>query len=108
TGDERVLPFMTKYFRWLDSLPPEDFGRGYWPKIRFGDAMASACWLYNRTGDAFLPDLAKKIHEHMQDWTTGVHDWHNVNVAQGFREPAIFYLQARDGKFLNAAGRNYD
>ena len=108
TGDARVLPFMTKYFHWLDSLPPEDFGRGYWPKIRFGDAMASACWLYNRTGDAFLPDLAKKIHEHMQDWTTGVHNWHNVNVAQGFREPAVYYLQSRDGKFLSAAGRNYD
>ena len=43
----------------------------------------------------------------MQDWTTGVHDWHNVNLSQGFREPGVYYQQARDPKFLQAAGRNY-
>ena len=108
SGDERVLPFMTKYCRWLDAQPGEYFGNGYWPRIRFGDNIETAYWLYNRTGDAFLLDLAKKIHEHMADWTSGVINWHNVNVAQGFREPALYYLQARDPKFLRAAERNYE
>jgi hypothetical protein len=98
---------MLKYHRWLNQLQPSSFGHGYWPKIRFGDNIETAYWLYNRTGEPWLLDLAKKIHENMQDWTTGVHNWHNVNIAQGFREPGVFYVQARDPKFLNAAERNY-
>ncbi|EEF63185.1 protein of unknown function DUF1680 [Pedosphaera parvula Ellin514] len=108
TGDERVIPFMTKYLKWLNQQPPEYFGNGYWPKIRWGDTIESAYWLYNRTGDTWLLDLAKKIHEHMQDWTSGVHDWHNVNIAQGFREPGVYYLQAKDSSFLQAVENNYE
>ncbi|HTL18705.1 MAG TPA: beta-L-arabinofuranosidase domain-containing protein, partial [Patescibacteria group bacterium] len=33
---------------------------------------------------------------------------HNVNIAQGFREPGVYYQQARDGKYLQAAERNYE
>lgn len=107
TRDERVIPFMLNYHRWLNQLPPSSFGQGYWPRIRFGDNIETAYWLYNRTGERWLLDLSNKIHENMQDWTTGVHNWHNVNIAQGFREPGVYYLQARDLKFLNAAERNY-
>src|ERR1043166_807721 len=84
TGDARVLPLLTRYFRWLNMQQSRNFGAGYWPKVRFGDNVETIYWLYNRTGDAWLLDLAKRIHDHMQDWTTGVHNWHNVNVSQGF------------------------
>ncbi|PWU16048.1 MAG: transcriptional initiation protein Tat [Verrucomicrobia bacterium] len=107
SGDSRVLPFMTKYFKWLNSQPPETFGRGYWPKIRFGDTIESAYWLYNRTGEAWLLELARKIHENMAHWESGVINWHNVNIAQGFREPAVFYLQTKEQKLLKAAESNY-
>jgi hypothetical protein len=107
TGDGRVLPFVTKYHKWLNEQPPDTFGNGYWPKIRFGDNIETAYWLYNRTGDKFLLDLTRKIHENMAGWTSDVINWHNVNIAQGFREPGVFYLQARDRKFLDAAERNY-
>ena len=43
----------------------------------------------------------------MQDWTSGVHDWHNVNLSQGFREPGVYYQQAREERFLRAAENNY-
>ena len=108
TSDPRVLPFLTKYFRWLNMQQSKNFGAGYWPKVRAGDSIETIYWLYNRTGDIWLLDLAKRIHENMQDWTTGVHDWHNVNIAQGFREPGVYYQQAGDGKFLNAASGNYN
>ncbi len=108
TGDERVLPFMTKYFKWLNEQPPETFKRGYWPNVRWGDTIETAYWLYNRTGDAFLLETAKKIHENMAKWADGIIDWHNVNIAQGFREPGVYYMQAKDPKFLAAAERNYD
>ncbi len=108
TGDERVLPFLTKYFRWLNTLPGEDFGAGYWPRIRFGDNIATIYWLYNRTGEPWLLELAKRIHENMENWTSGVHNWHNVSLAQGFREPGVYYQEAKDQKFLRAAESNYE
>src|SRR6267378_2721015 len=49
--DERVVPFLTKYFQWLNRQPGESFGAGYWPKIRFGDNIESIYWVYNRTGE---------------------------------------------------------
>ena len=60
TGDPRVLPFMTKYFRWELAYPEKDFLVGYWPKIRGGDNLESVYWLYNRTGEKWLLDLAEK------------------------------------------------
>jgi len=108
TGDERVVPFLTEYFKWLNTQPGANFGAGYWPKIRFGDNVETVYWVYNRTGESWLLELAKRIHDNMQDWTTGIHDWHNVNLAQGFREPGVYYQQAREEKFLRAAENNYD
>jgi hypothetical protein len=106
-GDSRVLPFLTKYFQWLNTQPGANFGAGYWPKIRFGDNIQSIYWLYNHTGDAFLLELAKKIHENMARWDSGVINWHNVNISEGFREPGVYYQQAREDRFLEAAERNY-
>jgi len=107
TGDDRVPPFMLKYFRWQNSLPPESFGAGYWPRMRAGDNLESVYWLYNRRGEPWLLDLARKIHENMADWTTAVPNWHNVNIAQCFREPAEYWLQAKASHLLAAAERNY-
>jgi hypothetical protein len=107
SGDRRVLPFLTRYFRWQLGRPDSDLGAGYWPKLRMGDNIESVYWLYNRTGDAWLLDLAKRLQTNMSDWTSGVCNWHNVNIAQGFRAPAIYYLQAKEQKYLAAAERNY-
>jgi len=108
TGDKRVLDFMTKYFRWQLALPEADMLPGSWQKIRAGDNLESIHWLYNRTGDAWLLELGRKIHARTADWTGGIASWHGVNICQGFREPAVFYVQARDEKFLQAAVRNYE
>jgi hypothetical protein len=107
TGDARVLPFMTRYFKWQNQLPATAFGVGYWPKIRAGDNIESAHWLYNRTGEAWLLDLARKVHENMARWDKDVINWHNVNIAQGFRAPGVYYVQAREPRLLFAAERNY-
>jgi hypothetical protein len=107
TGDPRVLPFFTRYFKWLNSQPSEDFAAGYWPKIRFGDNIETIYWLYDRTGESWLLGLAKKIHDNMARWDSGVINWHNVNISQGFREPGVYYQQARDERFLEDAERNY-
>jgi hypothetical protein len=106
--DERVIPFMTKYFKWELNYPEKDFLVGYWPKIRGGDNLESVYWLYNRTAEPWLLDVAKKIHDHTSNWTRGVINLHNVNFAQSFREPAEYWQQAKDETFLNATQRDYD
>lgn len=108
SGDARVLALMTKYFHWQNQLPPSAFGEGYWPKIRAGDNIESIYWLYNRTGDAWLLELAKKIHDHMAAWHTDVVDWHNVNFAQGFRAGTVFSMQSQNAADRKSAERNYE
>ncbi|MBI5387322.1 MAG: glycoside hydrolase family 127 protein [Verrucomicrobia bacterium] len=107
SGDRRVLDVMTRYLKWENTLPASAFGEGYWPKIRAGDNIESAFWLYNRTGEAWLLDLAKKIHQGMARWDTDVIDWHNVNLAQGFRAGTVFWMQSKDAAHLESAERNY-
>lgn len=108
TGDARVLPFMTKYFRWQMTVPLEDFLSASWQKQRGGDNLDSILWLYNRTGDPWLLDLARVNHERTNDWSGGVASWHNVNFAECFREPAQFFQIAKDPRYVKATVRNYD
>jgi hypothetical protein len=67
TGDERVIPFMTKYFRWQLNLPVSEFLPGSWQKYRGGDNLDSIYWLYNRTGEPWLLELAQRTHERTAD-----------------------------------------
>jgi hypothetical protein len=108
TGDKRVIEMMTRYFKYLDRLPDEKFLLGYWPKMRGGDLLSSVYWLYNRTGEKWLLGLARKVHRRTADWTSGVINWHNVNVAQGFGEPTAYWVQSGERKHLRASYRNYD
>ena len=107
SGDKRVIELMTKYFRWQMTLPDEHFLEPFWQNQRASDNLASVYWLYNRTGDEWLLELAEKIHRNTADWTGGVASWHVVNIAQCFRGPAVFYQQAKDVKFLNATENDY-
>lgn len=108
TGDERVLPFMKAYFAWQLACPEAEFLAGFWPKMRAGDNLESVYWLYNRTGESWLLELGDKIHRCTANWTGGIPTWHGVNIAQGFRQPAVYFLQSGDPAFLQAAYRNYD
>ena len=104
SGDGRVLPFLTRYFRWQLGRPDSDSAPATGRKVRMGDNLESVYWLYNRTGEAWLLDLARRMHENMADWTSGVCDWHNVNIAQGFREPADL-LHAGEGAEISGRRR---
>ena len=108
TGDKRVLPFMSKYFKWQTTVPFEELLHPFWQQIRGGDNLDSIYWLYNHTGEKWLLDAARVIHERTADWTIGIPNWHGVNLGQGFREPGQYYIQTRDARYLSAAERNYD
>ncbi len=118
-GDERVIPFMTKYFRYELNLPPDRLLPGSWQKLRGGDNLESVYWLYNRTGDKFLLDLGRRLFERTSDWTAPIlaperdkrlevsQFYHGVNIAMGFRQPGVYYQQSKDQKYLDAVERNY-
>jgi len=107
TGDKRVIELMTKYTKYLMTVPEDRFLVGYWPKMRGGDLLFSVYWLYNRTGDKFLLELAKKVHRRTAEWEKDVINWHNVNMSQGFGEAGTFYMQSKNPKHLHAAERNW-
>jgi len=121
--DSRILDFMTRYFHFQYSVSDHDFLKGYWQGLRSGDNLYSVIWLYNKTGDNFLLALGEKIHrcganwinrnttkkegnhpsQNSPDWYNLLPDWHNVNVAQGFREPAEYYLFSKNTSDLKAS-----
>jgi len=107
--DNRVIPFMTKYFDWELNLPDSMFLKDYWENSRGGDNLYSVYWLYNRTGDAGLLKLAEKIHRNTANWRQpdNLPNWHNVNIAQSFREPATYFMQSKDSGDLNATYRDF-
>lgn len=108
THDPRVIKLMDAYFKYQLALPDAKFYQAYWEHQRGGDNMFSVYWLYNRTGEKWLLDLAAKIHRHTSDWTGGVANYHGVNFAQGFREPAEYALQSHDPRQAKASERDYD
>ncbi|HTG44632.1 MAG TPA: beta-L-arabinofuranosidase domain-containing protein, partial [Verrucomicrobiae bacterium] len=104
--DQRVLDFMTRYFRWELSVTEADFLPPYWQQQRAADNLVSVYWLYNRTGDQWLLELAEKIHRRTANWTDGVPDWHNVNMSQAFGGPTTYWIQSHQQKHLQASERN--
>lgn len=105
SGDERVIKLMTDYFKWQLTIPDDKFLEDYWENSRGGDNLYTVLWLYNRTGDKFLLDLAHKIHRNTADWCqpTSLPNWHNVNIAECFREPATYYMLTGDKAMLHAS-----
>ena len=105
TQDQRVIDLMTRYFKWELALPDDQFLESYWENSRGGDNLYTVLWLYNRTGDAFLIDLAHKIHRNTADWCqdSALPNWHNVNVAQCFREPATYWMLTGDDHHRQAS-----
>jgi len=102
TGDERIPPFLEKYFRFqLRALPGHPLAKeSGWAKARGGDNLEIVLWLYNRTGEAWLLDLARLVMEQTNEWhkyyaeETG-DNWypnHIVNVMQGLKTPPLMYL----------------
>jgi len=66
-GDPRVIPLMDRYFRYqLRALPTRPLRD--WGKFRWQDELLSVLWLYNRTGSAYLIDLAKLLKQQGHDW----------------------------------------
>ena len=110
TGDKRVIDFMTKYFKYELAQPDGKIIASYWENMRGGDNLYSVYWLYNITGDAWLLDLATKLDRCTANWKMGntLPNWHVVNIAQGFREPATYAMQSKNPAHTEATYFNFN
>lgn len=113
TGDERVIKFFDKYFRYqLAELPKTPLNHWtFWGKERGGDNLYIVYWLYDKTGEEYLLKLGDIIASQTADWkgrlTDGktlsqIHSIHCVNLAQGIKEPVIRYQATKDKSDLDA------
>ncbi|WP_416349538.1 beta-L-arabinofuranosidase domain-containing protein [Proteiniphilum sp.] len=113
TGDTRVISLMTNYFRYqLKTLPEKPLGNWtFWAEFRACDNLQAVHWLYNITGEPFLLELGELLHKQSysfvdmfmhRDDLTRFNTIHCVNLAQGLKEPVIYYQQDPDKKYLEA------
>ena len=109
SNDQRVLTFMSKYFKWQMTVPDQKLLKTYWENSRGGDNLYSIYWLYNHVGEKWLLELADKIHRNTADWaqSNNLPNWHNVNIAQCFREPATYFMQSKDSAGLFATYNDF-
>lgn len=107
TGDPQVIAFLEKYFMFQRNIPPDLFLYRSWQKVRGGNNLDSIYWLYNRTGGEGLLELAALNHRNTARWYESIPTPHGVNIAQGFKEPAIFYQQNRDPSYLASPEKVY-
>ncbi len=75
SGDPRVIPFMTRYFQYeLRELPNRPLRD--WGKYRWQDNVYTVIWLYNRTGNKNLLELANLLHKQGYDWEAQFANFH--------------------------------
>ncbi|WP_220466361.1 beta-L-arabinofuranosidase domain-containing protein [Dyadobacter psychrotolerans] len=113
TGDQRVITLMTNYFQYqLKELPQKPLNNWTsWAKFRGGDNLMVVYWLYNITGDKFLLELGDLLHKQTFDFTNAFLNTdmlsnqgsiHCVNLAQGMKEPLIYYQHHPEQIYLDA------
>lgn len=109
TNDKRVLLFMLKYFKYQQAqLPAKPLSYWtHWAKSRGGENLQSIYWLYNRTGEPWLLELAQLVFSQTEDWT-GMFEsgdpkyWHGVNTGMGVKQPGVYFQQSKDERYIKA------
>ena len=105
SGDGAILTLMTNYYAFLAKQPTSVYNNG-WGATRWGDTIDVLYWLYDRTGSSALLSLVTTIHNNSANWVAGLPTLHNVNVSQGFREPAQYSVYSGNAAQLTASYNN--
>ncbi len=122
TNDPRVIPFMKRYFAYeaaaLKNCPLGKWTE--WAVSRGADNTMLVQWLYSKTKDKSLLELARLIEAQTFQWSDwlGNRDWvmwaaanqtdelwmrrHAVNVGMGLKSPVINFQRTGDPKYIKA------
>jgi len=109
TGDERVVEVIEKALHKLDKLLDEQ-PLFEWGKSRWADGVLSVYWLYESSGEEWLLNLAKKMHDQGYDWSGHFADFkykerltkdfdqttHVVNNAMAVKSPGVWFRYSND------------
>ncbi|GGD51046.1 beta-L-arabinofuranosidase domain-containing protein [Paenibacillus nasutitermitis] len=120
TEDPRIVPFLTSFFQYVHAEIVDNPLEG-WAEARGAEMLLSIQWLYKRTSDAFLLELAGLVAGQTVDWTDVFHDFpfwrkveewdwksHVVNVAMGIKTPGVLYELSGDPLEKVAVHRGID
>ncbi len=67
TDDPRVVPFLDSYFRYqLKTM--HNFPLSMWAAARGQEQLNSMLWLYRKTGEPYLLELAELLRKQSYDW----------------------------------------
>jgi len=119
TGDKRVISLLTNYFRYqLKELPAKPLDHwSFWARYRASDNLLVVYWLYNITHEPFLLQLGDLLHKQSFDFTNAFLNTdmlstagsiHAVNLAQGMKEPAVYYQHHPEKKYLDATKKGFE
>jgi DUF1680 family protein len=102
TNDERIIPAMLRFCEYLRNHT-EDRPLKSWGKFRWQDLIISLFWLYERTNEEWLLDLAAELQAQGYDWREHFArfiykreadvklETHVVNNAMALKAPAVWY-----------------
>ncbi len=107
TNDQRVLPVMTRFCEYL-RITLAERPLFDWAQYRWADLVLSIHWLYNRTGDRWLLDVAAQVAAQGFDWRAHFENFmltrktprdqctlasHVVNNAMALRSGGVWWRQ---------------
>lgn len=110
TGDERIPPAIDRFFRKLASVL-ETVPLRSWGRFRWADLVLSIQWLFDRTSDSSLLDLANTVERQGFDWRGHVERFpfpdkclpiecdlssHGPNNAMGIKAGAVRWRLSHD------------
>ncbi|GAG09117.1 unnamed protein product, partial [marine sediment metagenome] len=120
TSDDRIIPFLLRFFKFCDQIPPESFVStcaknrdmkisedsnyelwlGFIQHNRSAEMVPHLYWLYNKTGESRLLELADRFYKETKGPDNEWLDVHNVNFTQRFRYPGVYYQQSCEKRHL--------
>lgn len=116
TADDRVVPFLERYFEYqVWELPARPLAG--WARVRGAENVLAVMWLHDRTRNPALLDLARLLLGQTADWESHLqrkllpapansfdHLNHGPNVAMGMKNPAARFLVDGDDRHRQVAG----
>jgi DUF1680 family protein len=115
SGDPRVIPALLKCCRKIDQVISRE-PLYSWAKVRAADLVITLYWLYDRTKEPWLLDLADKAFAQSHDWLAMFENFpfktkaqdrkdlenHGVNTGMGLKYGGVRYRLTGDDKDKNA------